>query len=149
MVCRGSWLFEPTFCKVSSNFLKTLWLVAKKLRRYWIGMQNKKTWCVKKCWLQVLGYKKEQPKKLRCFFSEQSLVFTEIHRIVEFIQTASFNRLVQSTVDAENQSNEYASSSVVTTTEKLLVNSFHGYQKSQCTWRTKIKYLNQEKTHRL
>ena len=65
---------------------------------------------------------------LLLFYLQLVLVFTKIHRFVEYTPRKSFNRFVQSAVDAREQIDESPNSSVVAESMKLLANSSYGYE---------------------
>ena len=84
---------------------------------------------------------------LLLFYLQLGLVWTKIHRFVEYTPKKCFNRFVQSAVDAKRQDDENPNSSVVAETLKLLANSSYGYKIIDRSQHTETKYLSETKTH--
>ena len=84
---------------------------------------------------------------LLLFYLQLGLVYTKIHRFVEYTPKNCFNSCVQSAVDAKRQGDENRNSSVVAETMKLPANSSYGYQIMDRSRQTVNKYLADEKTH--
>ena len=84
---------------------------------------------------------------LLLFFLQLGLVFTKIHRFLEYTPKKCFNSFLQSAVDARRQGDENPISSVVAETMKLLAKSSSGYQIMDRSRHTVMKYLSDEKTH--
>ena len=84
---------------------------------------------------------------LLLFYLQLGIVFTKIHRFVEYTPTKSFNSFVLSAEDARMQGDENPSSCVVAETMKLLANSSYGYQIMDRSRHAVTKYLSDEKTH--
>ena len=84
---------------------------------------------------------------LLLFYLKLGLVFTKIHRFVQYTPRKCFNNFVQSAVDARRQRDKNPSSSVVAETMKLLAHSSYGYQIMDRSRHTVTKYLSDEKTH--
>ena len=82
---------------------------------------------------------------LLLFFLHLGLVYTKIHRLVEYTSKKCFNSFVQSAVDARRQGDENPNSSVVAETMKLLANSSYGYQIIETSRQTVTKYLTDKK----
>ena len=84
---------------------------------------------------------------LLLFYLKLGLVCKKIHQFVQYTPRKSFNKFVQSAVDARRQGDENPNSSVVAETKKLLANSSYGYQIMDRSRHTVTKYLTDEKTH--
>ena len=84
---------------------------------------------------------------LLSFYLQLGLVYTQIHRFVEYTPKKCFNSFVQSAVDARRQGDENPNSSVVAETMKLLANSSYDYQIMDRNGHTVTNYLSDEKTH--
>ena len=84
---------------------------------------------------------------LRLFYLQLGLVVTKLHRFVEYTPEKSFNRFVQSAVDARRKNDGNPNSSVVAETKKLLANISYGYQIMDRSGHTVTKNLSDEKTH--
>ena len=85
--------------------------------------------------------------RLLLFYLQLGLVFTKIHRSVEYTPKKCFNSFVQAALDARRKDDETPNSSVVPEAMKLLVNSSYGYQIMDRSQYTVRKYLSDEKTH--
>ena len=66
--------------------------------------------------------------QLLLFYLQLWLVFTKIHRFVEYSPKKCFNSFVQAAVDARRKGDENPNASGVAETMKLLANSSYGYQ---------------------
>ena len=84
---------------------------------------------------------------LLLFYFKLCLVCKKIHRFFQYTPGESFDKFVQSAVDARRQGDENPNSSVVVETMKLLANSSYGYQIMDRSRYTVTKYLTDEKTH--
>ena len=84
---------------------------------------------------------------LLLFYLQLGLVYTKIHRFVQFTPKKCFNSCLQSAVDARRQGDENPKSSVVAETMKLLANSSDGYLIMDRSRHTVAKYLTDKKTH--
>ena len=82
---------------------------------------------------------------LLLFYLQMGLVFTKIHRFVEYTPKKCFNSFVQSAVEARREGDENSNSFVVAETVKLLVNSSYGYQIMDRSRHTVMKYLSDKK----
>ena len=78
---------------------------------------------------------------LLLFYLQLGLVFTKIHRFVEYTPKKCFKKFVQEAVDARRKGDENPNSSVVAETVKLLGNSFYGYLILNQSRRTKTNYF--------
>ena len=83
---------------------------------------------------------------LLCYL-QLALVYTKIHRFVEYNPKKCFISFVQSAVDARRQGDENPNSSVVAETMKILANNSYGYQIMDRSRQTVTKYLSDKKTH--
>ena len=61
------------------------------------------------------------------FYMELGLQCIKVYRFVEYFPQKSFNKFVQSVVNARREGNENSFSGVVTEAMKLLGNSFYSY----------------------
>ena len=86
---------------------------------------------------------------LLLFYLQLGLVYTKIHRFVEYTSKKCFNRFVQGAVDARRKGDENSNSGVVSETMKLLANRSYGYQIMDRSRHTVTKYLTDEKHMRL
>ena len=62
------------------------------------------------------------------FYMELGLQCTKIYRFVQYLPRKTFNKFVQSIVDARREGDENPLSGVVAETKKLLGNSSYGYK---------------------
>ena len=85
---------------------------------------------------------------LLLFYLQLGLVWTKIHRFVEYTPKKCFNRFVQEPVDARRKGDENPNSSVATETLKLLANNSYGYQIMDRSRHTVMKYLTDKKPMR-
>ena len=84
---------------------------------------------------------------LLLFYLLLGLVYTKMHRFVQYTPKKCFNSFVHSAVDARRQGDENPNSSVVAEAFKLLANSSYGYLIMDRSRHTVTKYLSDEKTH--
>ena len=75
------------------------------------------------------------------------LVCKKNYRFVEYIPVKSFNKFLQSAVNARREGQENPNSKVVTETMKLLANNSYGHQILDRSRHTVTHYLSDEKTH--
>ena len=84
---------------------------------------------------------------LLLFYLDLVQVCKKIYRFVEYTPVKSFNKIVQSAVNARREGDENPNCSVVSETMKLLANSSYGYQIMDRSRHTVTKSLSDEKTH--